>query len=197
MTRVTRLVPRAPPRKIIPVFRTFVYKNYTSLLYLLKKQLTLKSCWKGCLRLRRNKFEISLVENHIFISRSGLFMVTLKCQTFKNCIECVDLLTKPKKLLRKSWLFWKTPEILYWPLGSYIRIVWKKPSRMKIARNCSNFKKINYKIYHESFVTLNLGDWIAMGIQKNNGSMAGSDIYICKRLGNQMKLVSAFAAQNG
>ena len=36
-----------------------------------------------------------------------------------------------------------------------------------------------------------------MGIQKNNGSMAGSDIYIWKRLGNQMKLVSAFAAQNG
>merc|ERR1712212_793805 len=41
------------------------------------------------------------------------------------------------------------------------------------------------------------GDWIAAGIQKVNGSMAGSDIYICKRLGDKMKLVSAFAGQNG
>ena len=41
------------------------------------------------------------------------------------------------------------------------------------------------------------GDWISAGLQTQSGTMKGSDLYICKRLGPDIKLISAYGDRNG
>ena len=45
--------------------------------------------------------------------------------------------------------------------------------------------------------TDNAGDWAAVGFNAAVGDMRNSDIYICKRLGDEVRFVSAFATKNG
>ena len=53
---------------------------------------------------------------------------------------------------------------------------------------------ISMTVYGEN--TNNPGDWVGVGMSKTGG-METSDIYLCKRLGEDVKLVSAYSAARG
>ena len=53
---------------------------------------------------------------------------------------------------------------------------------------------ISMTVYGEN--TNNPGDWVGVGMSKTGG-METSDTYICKRLGEEIKLVSAYSAARG